>query len=341
MRKLQVMICLLILFSTAMAAKKKANDRPAWVDNPSIEYNTTLFLSAVGCGSNRAQAEDDARANLAKIFSSRIHSESGFEQRYQEIISESKANYSAELDQSARVKVMSSQTLSNIQIGKSWTDDLGQTYAAAYLNRTLTAELYRSTIEDNAARIMALLNSGLESQDNWETFATLNVAGALNAQNQQLLSQLRVIRLDEVSFIHLPYDPEVLQAQQQAAGRKITFRVESESEAAQALIPNLQEVFTNLGFGVSDIALNLVKISLNIEDLKLENPRNKYVRYQLSIMVTDEMGKQLLHYNAAGREAHLSFAEARSRVQRTASEKIATEFAQKLQAYLDGRIVEQ
>ncbi|MDD3563644.1 MAG: hypothetical protein PHR32_08235, partial [Candidatus Cloacimonetes bacterium] len=85
----------------------------------------------------------------------------------------------------------------------------------------------------------------------------------------------------------------------------------------------------------------LVKTSLNIEDLKLENPRNKYVRYQLSIMVTDEMGKQLLHYNAAGREAHLSFAEARSRVQRTASEKIATEFAQKLQAYLDGRIVEQ
>ncbi|MCB5272360.1 MAG: hypothetical protein LHW56_11025 [Candidatus Cloacimonetes bacterium] len=341
MRKLQVMICLLLLFSSVLDAKKKVRERPAWVDNPAIEYNPTLYLSAVGCGSNRAQAEDNARANLAKIFSSRIHSESGFEQRYQELISKSEANFSAELDQSARVKVMSSQTLSNIHIGKSWTDDLGQVYAAAYLNRSLTAELYRRNIEDNAARIMALLNSGLESQDNWETFAALNAAGILNVQNQQLISQLRIISLDEASFIRLPYDPEVLMAQQQAAGRKITFRVESEGEAAQALLPNLQEVFTNLGFGVSELAVNLVKISLNIEDLKLENPRNKYVRYQLSIMVTDEVGKQLLHYNAAGREAHLSFAEARSRVQRTAAEKIAGEFAQKLQAYLDGRIVEQ
>ena len=341
MRKLQVMICLLMLFSTALGAKKKAKDRPAWVDNPAIEYNTTLYLSAVGSGSNRAQAEDNARANLAKIFSSRIHSESGFEQRYQEIISKSEANYSAELDQSARVKVMSSQTLSNIQIGQIWTDDLGQVYAAAYLNRSLTAELYRSNIEDNAARIMVLLNSGLESQDNWEAFATLNAAGVLNAQNQRFISQLRIISLNEAGFIRLPYDPEVLQAQLQAAGRKITFRVESESEAAQALLPNLREAFTNLGFGVSDLALNLVKISLNMEDLKLENPRNKYVRYQLNIMVTDEMGKQLLNYNDAGREAHLSFAEARSLVQRTASEKIGTEFAQKLQAYLDGKIVEQ
>ena len=56
----------------------------------------------------------------------------------------------------------------------------------------------------------------------------------------------------------------------------ITFRVESKDEAAQILIPNLQEVVTNLGFGVSE----------------------------------------------------------------TAAEKIATEFAQKLQAYLAGKIVE-
>lgn len=341
MRKLPVIICLLMLFSTVLVAKKKAKDRPAWVDNPAIEYNTTLYLSAVGCGSNRAQAEDNARANLAKIFSTSIQSESGFEQRYQELISDSAANYSTELDQSARVKVMSSQTLSNIQIGKSWTDELGQTYAAAYLNRTLTAELYRSNIEDKAARIMALLNSVLDSQDNWEIFATLNAAGTLNAQNGLLISQLRIISLDEANSIHLPYDPEVLMAQQHAAGRRITFRVESEDEAAQALLPNLQEVVTNLGFGVSDLALNLIKICLSVEDLALENPRNKYVRYQMNILVTDETGKQLLNYNAAGREAHLSFAEARSRAQRTASEKIGNEFAQKLQAYLDGKIVKR
>lgn len=341
MRKLPVIMCLLMLFSAALGAKKKANDRPAWVDNPAIEYNTTLYLSAVGCGSSRAQAEDNARANLAKIFSSRIHSESGFEQRYQEIISESAASYSAALDQSAQVKVVSSQTLSNIQIGKSWTDHLGQVYAAAYLNRTLTAELYRSNIEDNAARIMTLLQSGLESHDNWETFATLNAARALDSQNGQLISQLRIISLDEAGFIRLPYDPEVLQAQLQATGRKILFRVQGEGEAARALIPNLQEVVTNLGFGVSDTAMNLIKICLNIEELKMENPRNKYVRYQLSIIMTDEMGKQLLNYNDAGREAHLSFEEARSRVHRTASEKIANEFAKKLQAYLDGKIVER
>ncbi|MDD3534380.1 MAG: LPP20 family lipoprotein [Candidatus Cloacimonetes bacterium] len=341
MRKLPVIICLLMLFGCALGARKKAKDRPAWVDNPAIEYNTTLYLIAVGSGSNRSQAEDNARANLAKIFSSRIHSESDFEQRYQEIISESSANYAAELDQSDRVKVISSQTLSNIQIGKSWTDDLGQVYTVAYLNRTLTAELYRSKIEGNAARIMSLLNSVLESQGQWETFATLNAASALDFECEQLISQLRIIRMEEADFIHLPYDPQVLQAQLHAAGRKILFRVQGEGEAAQALIPNLQEVVTNLGFGVSDTAQNLIQMSLNIEELKLETPRNKYVRYQLTITVTDEKGKQLLNFNDAGREAHFSFAEASSRVQRTASEKITGEFAQKLQAYLNGKIVQR
>ena len=147
--------------------------------------------------------------------------------------------------------------------------------------------------------------------------------------------------MEEADFIHLPYDPQVLQAQLHAAGRKILFRVQGEGEAAQALIPNLQEVVTNLGFGVSDTAQNLIQMSLNIEELKLETPRNKYVRYQLTITVTDEKGKQLLNFNDAGREAHFSFAEASSRVQRTASEKITGEFAQKLQAYLNGKIVQR
>ncbi|MDD3102755.1 MAG: hypothetical protein PHY24_00905, partial [Candidatus Cloacimonetes bacterium] len=93
--------------------------------------------------------------------------------------------------------------------------------------------------------------------------------------------------------------------------------------------------------GVSDTAQNLIQMSLNIEELKLETPRNKYVRYQLTITVTDEKGKQLLNFNDAGREAHFSFAEASSRVQRTASEKITGEFAQKLQAYLNGKIVQR
>jgi len=339
MRKISFVLCVIMVFVTTVSARKKQNQRPAWVDNPAMEYNTLQYLSAVGVGSNRSQAEDNARANLARIFESRISSESGYEERYQELVSGSDASFSNLTDQSARVQVLSSLTLSNVQIGASWTDDLGQVYALAYLHRSSTAELYHAKIEDNRRKVMALLSRTLELEGSWDRFALLSSADALSRENQNLIAQLRIISSDDavLAATSMPYDPEVLSAQAQAAGAEISFEVICEAQEGQALLPQIREVITNLGFRVAPNSLNQVRYSYSTEELSLDNPRNKYIRYQVSISVLDDHGHQIFTFTDGGREAHFTFQDARERALRTVSGKLSSEFNGKLKSYLQDK----
>ena len=339
MRKIIFILCLVFMCNCCLEARRKKNPRPDWVDNPSAEYNSLQYLSAVGFGSSRSVAEDIARANLARIFESRISSESGYDAHYSETISSSDAIFSNQTDQTAQVRVLSSLTLSNVQIGKSWTDDLGQVYAVAYLHRSSTAELYHSKIQNNSRGIMAYLARSLEEEGQWEKYALLSAADELNRENQGLISQLRIISSNEAVLVStsLPYDPEVLSAQAQAASARISFKVLCENEEGLSLLPQIREVITNFGFRVSESAENVIRYDYSTEELSLDNPRNKYIRYQINICVYDGRQQQIFSFTDSGREAHFTFQDARERAIRTVSSKITGEFSKKLHNYLESK----
>jgi len=336
MRKIIVLFYGFLCCCCLLGAKGMGSQRPIWVDNPSAEYNPLQYLSAVGFGSSRSIAEDNARANLARIFESKISSESRHEERYSELITSSDANFSNQTDQKTQVRVLSSLTLSNVQVGKSWTDELGHVYVLVYLHRNSTAELYHSKIQDNSKKIMAYLERALEEDGQWENYALLAAADELNRENQELIAQLRIISTGDAGLIStsLPYDSEVLSMQTQAAGARISFKVVCDNKEGLALLPLIREVITNLGFRISDDADNIVRYTYSTEELSLDNPRNKYIRYQINISVSDSHAQQIFNFTDSGREAHFTFQDARERAMRTASSKITGEFNKKLHDYL-------
>lgn len=335
MHKVLYICIVLTLCCSILFASKVDKNRPAWVDNPTAEYNNQLYLSAVGSASTRAQAEDNARANLAKIFSTTITTESGFEQRYQEIISGSDASFTTETNQTDKIQIQSSQKLTNIQIGKTWTDKLGQVYAIAYLHRHGTAELYLQQIGDNSKRIMTLLSQSTEG-DSWVIFACLTAAGIVDAVNADLIEQLKVISLSDASDLVLPYDREILRKQIQTAGQKITFRIVMNGDEIEKIKPQIETAITSLGFAVSEIGVNRVLCNTTFEDLLMDS-QQKYVRYQCTIAVSDESEQQIVTMSEIGREAHFTYDEAKARAIRSISAKIKGDFSKKLQNYLDSR----
>lgn len=335
MSKFSLILCLAsLIFWVTLDGKKEKNPRPAWVDNPALEYHALQYLSAVGIGSTRAHAEDNARANLAKIFQTKVSSSSGYEERYQELVDSENSSFSNQTEQSATVKVLSSQTLSNVKIGPSWTDDLGRVYALAYLHRSSTAEIQRRMIEDNSKQIMALLTRAVESSTIWENYALLSAAEKISQTNQELLAQMRILSSDEAALISLPYDAEILSAQMDAIKQKISFNVSSTDDEALPLLTQVKEVITNLGFKVSENAENQIRVSYQTQELNLDNPTYKYIRYQMNISVIDHQGREMFNFSDSNREAHFSFADAKDRALRTAAEKISQDFKQKFQSYL-------
>jgi len=53
-------------------AASSEGKRPGWIDNPSRLYPESEYLTGSGSGSTRKEAENDAFASLAKIFSVEI-----------------------------------------------------------------------------------------------------------------------------------------------------------------------------------------------------------------------------------------------------------------------------
>ena len=62
----------IVLACAATAAANPKNPKPDWVDGSSMEYSRDRYLTGVGSADDRAAAEDRARGEISKIFSSQI-----------------------------------------------------------------------------------------------------------------------------------------------------------------------------------------------------------------------------------------------------------------------------
>ncbi|HNQ43926.1 MAG TPA: LPP20 family lipoprotein, partial [Candidatus Cloacimonadota bacterium] len=338
MRKLTMLIISLILVSGAHAAKDK--NRPQWVDNPASEYNDMMYMSTVGAGDSRSEAEDNARANLAKIFSTTISAETTTEQRYQEIIAGKSLSFTSQTDQTDKLKVSSNQNLINIQIGKTWTDKLGQVYALAYLHRASTAALYEEMILENSRRILALLSRSQESGDIWSRYASLSAAGVIDQKNGELLEQLRIISLDAATSLDLLYNRDALRKQILDTGKGITLQIFMEGDTDNKVLPSIESAINSLGFALAPNAENTIRCNVSFEDLDMQS-NQKYIRYQFNLAVMDAQDQQILSFNDSGREAHFTAEEAKARAIRTLQSKITGDFTRQFQAFLDSKISAQ
>ena len=147
---LLVSILLTLLLSCAVQAKsKRKNIKPEWLTNPKSLYPEQMYLTAIGEGDSRTDAEQNAAGNIAKIFESVVKTDETIRQRYQELITENDINYNDMTDIQKNVNIKSKQTLYNLQFGESFTDNIGKVHVLAYLNRTLTADIYEEKIMKN------------------------------------------------------------------------------------------------------------------------------------------------------------------------------------------------
>lgn len=68
-----------------------------------------------------------------------------------------------------------------------------------------------------------------------------------------------------------------------SAGEKIAFRVSLDGEEGARLLPQIREVITDFGFKISETVDNEVRMAYESQELNLDNPRQKYIRYHLNI----------------------------------------------------------
>lgn len=335
-----ITILFLLLFGCAAQAKPK-DKKPKWLMNPKSVYPEQMYMTAIGEGDTRTQAEDYAAANLSKIFKSNVSANETYIQQYKEIVSNDIVDFEDKSDVTKSVNIQSGQTLYNIQYADSYVDELGKVSVLAYINRLQTAQIYEEKIDKNSSSIKYYLNEAQKNDDIQIKYAANNLAAVYSNDNKILMDQLEIIHSTSAEFIELEYDHNQIIRDAALYAKDIKFHIDIENDQDKKIEILLKEMFTELGFTMQTQALLYVTGSIYFNNADLNRDDFKFVRYDLQLQILDVNGSTVAALNEKGKEGHTTFSEARERAIRKINKKIDISLKKKIVGYFNNLVASQ
>lgn len=322
---------ILILLSCSANRDLQTTQIPEWVESPTLKYPETLYFSAVGTGDTKQIAEQNAYANIAKIFQVDIQTEQRLSERYEERISEADIYSSSETQLENIYNITTNQTLKNIKVGESFFDArTGTYYVLAYLDRLDTAALYEEDIKRNNSEITEIYVLYQASDNKLEKLGYLEKAVELAEITEILNSQLRVISPFNEG-IKIAFTSSALKNEQEQLARSVSVRLKVSEDYEEQIEGYLKETIANFGFSVipSDSAKEPdleVIAHFSVKEIDLGRAEH-FVRWELTITLLDALrGGEAFTYTDGGREGHINRQQAKSRALQSAHKKIRTDF---------------
>jgi hypothetical protein len=120
---------------------------PDWVSGPSSRYPKTAFLTGVGTAESREPAEEDARAELARIFQADVSSRVSAYEKYFQVRGGGNAQTTDEVSLANLTTVSTRMVLEGSEVVEVFKQKgTGQYYALAVLDRSKSARILRDRI---------------------------------------------------------------------------------------------------------------------------------------------------------------------------------------------------
>lgn len=139
-----------ILTSAMLCAlSAQAGSRPDWIDGNSRSYPRDRYLVGVGMGDDRATAQDRARAEISKIFTTNVSVTTNLNQAETTSSRGSKSENSFSSAISQSLQTVSKKVIEGAEIAENWKDgSTMQQYALAVLDRAKALAAVKDKIDD-------------------------------------------------------------------------------------------------------------------------------------------------------------------------------------------------
>jgi len=336
-----VITVLLMLFSCASNKAVKRATRPAWLDNPESKYSNTQYITAIGSGSSRSNAEKDAASKLSRIFRTEVSASETMEKRYEELTKNNITTTDDFARNTKNVTLTSNEALINMQFGESYTDDKAKVHILAYLNRFETAGIYEEMISANSYQVIYYQNKTQELDDLLDIYAFYGAAWMIVQKNEDLLRQYRIISPQMSSMFEVKYDKNTIKNNYIKAARDITFSLNIEGDEEGRINSILKRIITGAGFQIDDNeGFISVKGSINMSPTDLQRDDNTvFYRWDMSLNLTQRDGNIILSLNPSGRTGSISLEEARARVFIDIEKKLDRTLIRDLNSWFDNIVI--
>jgi len=331
----------LLLLCVAAPVESQSSRRPVWVDRPESVYNRTHFITAVGFGPGRYEAERDALARLVAVFGQSIQAELTTLVTYSETVRKGVTQMEENTAvQNAIVTLAHMDDLIGAELMDFWHDTRNNIhYAIAVMEREKAAALYANRIYSNEQIIANLVDMNPDKRNSLEGFARFRLAATIADANHLYANVLAVVgNMHGINAALLMRGEDFrLAAVEVASGIPIEIIVSGDPSGR--LRSAFSSAITRIGFRVSAAtARYALTIVYTVTPVVLAEQQNHFVRYQITAELQDstQQGSALFtHSSITGRAGHLTLIEAQERALREVERRITADFEPELRTFLD------
>jgi hypothetical protein len=315
-------------------------ERADWVEGSSHKYPSGRYLTGVGIGDERQKAEDNARAEIAKVFYSHIDASTKISQEYLQSVSGTTTSESGRMSVQDILKVSTHKVLSGVRIAEIYHESKPSNafFALAVLDREQSMIILKNKINR--------LDQDIQTQ----------LARAGRVSNQLLkIKELKAAL--ETHLLRQAYDTELVIVNPSGQGinppvafvdiknrltdiltKEFRIRLEVKGDRAQDLQEALADALTQEGFslsGANEKANVLIKGSVEIKPLKQTSEQWKYVRWKTAFDLVDLKGDSVFgSISDTGREGHLSLPQAQDRALLKMKKNLLPKVSQEIARYI-------
>ncbi|MCK6545147.1 LPP20 family lipoprotein [Myxococcota bacterium] len=227
---------------------------PAWVDGKDGRYTRDEYLVGVGKGPDRKAADIDARAEIARIFESKIVAVLQDFQAAATAVTSSGKGVSVEVQKiSSFQQVTTEKTLSSIQLAEHAAEG-GTHYTLALLDR----EQCKTSLEEQIQGIDAKIQAALGRADEGDKLGAFKAYGAamnLMDEREGLNAMLRVCALSGKG-VPPPIELGELRSKFEEASGELKIGIDLQGSGAARVRDCLMEQLGNKGYQLKEIAVD-------------------------------------------------------------------------------------
>ncbi len=314
-------------------------DLPEWYLNPQAVYPDDIYLSAVGTGDSRRDAEQQAMASLSQIFESEIRVDVQTQERYRELATAEGNISESEVELAQSTNVRSNQTLLNVQYGEAAVDETGRVHAIAYIERNPTAQVYRNLIQKNADQVASFLTESRGSSDVIRRYAYLSAAGVVATSNEVLINQLDIIQPGFSRTVPLAYEYDQILQERTDLASEMRVAIAISGDEGGRIAGVIRAALSEERFPVSDQSPTL-RVSGRVEITPLQLSGDfESVNWVLTLDMSGPDGSSLVTYDNEDRASGVSLDSARAFAYQDIEEEVADGFVGAMRRYFDGVVL--
>jgi hypothetical protein len=227
---------------------KVGGPQPGWTKG---QCDRNAYLCGLGSGTSQRAADNDARAELGRIFESHVQAVVKSFDSAASVISSKTGEAWIEASSVSQMSLVSTdKQVSMSEIADRWADGKGTFYTLAVIDRAKASTALREQIQAKDAEVGANLNAAKASQDKLQRLKALKKAVIAFVHRETMNSDLRVVRTDGRG-IPSPYKMADLTALLEEAAGNLSFGLALAGAAAEDLRGCLEEALTNRGYQIN------------------------------------------------------------------------------------------